>query len=1324
MDGFVHLHVHSEYSLLDGAARLEDLVHKAAELGMKSLALTDHGVMYGAVPFYKLCRANGIKPIIGCEMYFTAGSRKERGSRKDQPIHHLILLAKNEIGYRNLMKLCSIGHLEGFHYKPRIDWEVLERYSEGLVCLSACLGGEIPQHLLHGRHEEAKKAALRYQSVFGDDFYLELQDHGMAEQKKVNILLVELAKETGMNLVVTNDVHFLNEEDAEVQDVLICIGTGKTVEDEDRLKMGSNQLFLKSGAQMAALFPHIKEAIANTTVIAEKCELVLEFGRHILPAYTPIPVGMNAGTYLASLCETGLKERYAHLKEWQDESQWEQLQKRLHYELNVIGNMGFSDYFLIVWDFIAFAHRNGIAIGPGRGSSAGSLVAYVLHITDVDPIKYHLFFERFLNPERVTMPDIDIDFSDERRDEVISYVVDKYGTEHVAQIITFGTMAARAAVRDVGRVLGVPFGEVDKVAKLIPGNVGMTIKRAMKESPDLKQLYDSQSRIKGLLDMAMKVEGMPRHASTHAAGVVISRDPLTDVVPLQAGSEATALTQYSMENLESIGLLKMDFLGLRTLSIIERTVTWIEEQNGEKLDFRQIADNDPLTYEMLGRGDTTGVFQLESAGVRRVLRDLKPSDFEDVISVLALYRPGPMEFIPKFIGGKHGQVTVEYPHQDLEPILKDTYGIIVYQEQIMQIASRMAGFSLGEADLLRRAVSKKKREVLDEQRAHFVAGSLELGYRDEDANAVYDMIVRFADYGFPRAHAAAYGVLAFQTAYLKAHYPVHFMASMLTAVMGSHRKVAEYIVECRRMGIKVLPPDVNESGILFTPQVLVESDHGGGKVNEQGSVRVSDIDVDRVSVQGSLQASVAGVDQANEQGSGRLNEVEVDQVNGNGNVRVSAIDADRVSEQGSQSTSYEVNDKVSDQGSYVGNIRFGLAAIKNVGTQAMESILRERKERPFDSLLDFCRRVDLRTCNKRVIESLIQGGAFDALPGHRAQLLAMLDETVEAATKWRKDRDDLQIQLFDFVESPNWEIDYPEIGKFTVTQQLDMERELLGLYLSGHPLDDYDELLAEDGVDRLMDLVEAPDDTRTVVAGMVVSIKTITTKQGKAMAFIELEDQIERCEVVLFPEVWRRSATHVSKGALLGMRATVQQLDEGFKLLADEVAPLSEGALAQLRRGLARMRSGGASKSTVGSQRANGSKRPTGDKAAGSGLAVSGSPAPTPQAQGKPVQAAGSVAPAGGTGGGTRPPQDGRERKMKTQAQRVFIKVTAAAESAGLLEKLKALLELHPGPLPTVLFYESTGKLLALTERYNIKPSPALFHEMEQMLGEATVKVK
>ncbi|MCH1640220.1 DNA polymerase III subunit alpha [Paenibacillus timonensis] len=1242
MDSFVHLHVHSEYSLLDGAARLEDLVAKAAASGMKALALTDHGVMYGAVPFYKLCQKHGIKPIIGCEAYFTAGSRKERGSRQDQPIHHLILLAKNETGYRNLMKLCSIGHLEGFHYKPRIDWDVLERHREGLVCLSACLGGEVPFHLLRGHYEEAKKAALRYQAAFGEDFYLELQDHGIPEQKKVNPLLVQLAREIGAQLVVTNDAHYLSKEDAEVQDVLICVGTGKTVDDEDRLKMHTNQLYLKTAEEMAELFPHLPEAYANTAKIADSCELELEFDRHILPAYRPIPEGQTAGSYLAELCQQGLADRYGELEVWRDPAEREKLEQRLRYELEIIASMGFSDYFLIVWDFIAFAHRNGIATGPGRGSSAGSLVAYVLRITDVDPIKYNLLFERFLNPERVTMPDIDIDFSDERRDEVIAYVVDKYGAEHVAQIITFGTMAARAAVRDVGRALNVPFGEVDKVAKLIPGH--LPIERALKETPDLKAMYDGSERVKGLLDMAMKVEGMPRHASTHAAGVVISRDPLTDAVPLQAGSEHTALTQYSMENLEAIGLLKMDFLGLRTLSIIERCMNWIREQTGSAPDFRLVPDDDPATYDMLGRGETTGVFQLESTGMRRVLKELKPSVFEDIISVNALYRPGPMEFIPKFIASKHGQIGVEYPHRDLEPILKDTYGIIVYQEQIMQIASKMAGFSLGEADLLRRAVSKKKREVLDEQRSHFVGGSVAQGYSEAEANAVYDMIVRFADYGFPRAHAAAYGVLAFQTAYLKAHYPVQFMASMLTAVTGSHRKVAEYIVECRRMGITVLPPDVNESSVLFTPQ--------------------------------------AGA--------------------GNGTAEAGAED-DSV-EPGRESSS-------------LGVIRFGLAAIKNVGTQAIDSILRERKERPFDSLLDFCRRVDLRTCNKRVIESLIQGGAFDSLPGHRAQLLAMLDETVEAALKWRKERDDLQIQLFDFVESPNWDIEYPDVPKFTAGQQLDLERELLGLYLSGHPLDDFDALLEGDGVERLMDLAEAPDETRTVVAGMVVSVKTITTKQGKAMAFMELEDQIERCEVVLFPEVWRRSAAHVEKGALLALRGVVQQQDEGFKLLADEVAPLSEQSLAQLRRGLARGRGAGAAGARGGASGAAAGPR----AAAGAPAGAAGGQRPASAAG--PGAAARPAAPAAAAPGAA-PAPGARRGQEKTPAQRVFIKITAAAENARLLERLKLLLEQHPGPVATVLFYESTGKLLALTERYSIKPSPALIREMEQMLGSDTVKIR
>lgn len=1365
MSSFVHLHVHSEYSLLDGAARIPDLVNKAADLGMTTLALTDHGVMYGAIPFYKACVERGIKPIIGCEAYMTAGSRKERGSRKDQPIHHLILLAKNMTGYQNLMKLCSIGHLEGFHYKPRIDMESLAAHHEGIICLSACLGGEVPQHLLHGREEEAKRAALRYKNIFGADFYLELQDHGLSEQKRVNPQLIRLAAELDIPLVATNDAHYLSEEDAELQDVLICIGTGKTVDDENRLRIGTNQLYLKSEQEMARLFPHVPEALANTVRIAESCELQLEFGKSILPEYRPLPEGKSPSTYLRQLCEEGMEERYSESSRWTDSELRAALEQRLDYELRVIDSMGFSDYFLIVWDFIAYSHQQGIVTGPGRGSSAGSLVAYTLRITDVDPMKYNLLFERFLNPERISMPDIDIDFSDERRDEVIEYVAKKYGKAHVAQIITFGTMAARAAVRDVGRALNVPYGEVDKAAKLIPAQLGINIQRAMEATPELKALYETKPKTRELLDMAMKVEGMPRHASTHAAGVVISRDPLTDAVPLQEGSEGTALTQYSMENLESIGLLKMDFLGLRTLSIIERCLRWIGE-NGEIPDFRHIPDDDALTYEMLGRGDTMGIFQLESAGVRRVLKELKPSVFEDIISVLALYRPGPMEFISKYIQGKHGQIEVDYPHVDLESILKDTYGIIVYQEQIMQIASRMAGFSLGEADLLRRAVSKKKREVLDLERGHFVQGSLKQGYSEAEADLVYDMIVKFANYGFPRAHAAAYGVLAFQTAYLKAHYPIHFMASMLTAVMGSHRKVAEYVVECRRMDIEVLPPDVNESGILFTP-VLASSnrtkagqaaetqrlegehgedgtasstmehaihvdDHYSGQA-EYGEAPLPDDPGPSPDEDGSAyewQAATAVPEQSEDRiNSGVVTVSTAERLHGTGEEESSH------SEQRGMSAVQEkdgLSNQNSDADTVTGAIRFGLAAVKNVGTQAMESIMIVRQERPFDSLLDFCRRVDLRVCNKRVIESLIQAGAFDTLPGHRAQLLAMLDETVEAALKWRKEREDLQIQLFDFVETPNWEIEYPQIPPYSGNQQLELERELLGLYLSGHPLDDYEDVLESSGADRIMELTEAADDTMAVAAGMVVSVKSITTKQGKAMAFMELEDQIERCEVVLFPEVWRRSQQHVGKGELLVVRAKVQQQDEGFKLLAEEVAPLSPAALEQqLRSRERRGKPGGGSASrpaapprqasgagagaqrssagvNVGAARSSGGQGPAASHSAGGGSGASDANGAASVARRAPEAA-----------GGTE-----QSRGPRVVEQRVFVKITPQSEKPELLARLKQLLQQHSGPVATVLFYEQQQKLLALSDAYRIKPSPSLFSEMEKMLGEGTVKIK
>lgn len=1222
---FVHLHVHSEYSLLDGASRIRELVARAVAGGMKALALTDHGVMYGAIPFYKACKEQGIKPIIGMEAYMTSHSRRERTSRREQPIYHLTLLAKNETGYRNLMRLSTIGHLEGFHYRPRIDFDALSAHAEGLICLSGCMSSELSRLLASDRYEEARALALRYRDLFGEDYFLEIQDHGMLDQKRITSEILRLAKETGIPLVATNDVHYLDREDHALQDVLLCIGTGKTLEDADRMKIETPELYLKSGEEMAALFRHVPEAIANTAVIADRCELELVFGRPVLPAFQPLPEGMDAGTYLASLCREGLHKRYAGTPQWQDADFRTAAEARLRYELDVIGRMGFEDYFLIVWDFVRFARERGIATGPGRGSAAGSLVAYTLWITDVDPIAHKLLFERFLNPERVSMPDIDIDFNDERRDEVIRYVAQRYGEDRVAQIITFGTLAARAAVRDVGRVMNLPYGEVDRAAKLIPGMPGMSIDRAIRENPAFRELAENGGQIGELIAMARRVEGMPRHASTHAAGVVIAPTPLTDYVPLQEGTGGIPLTQYAMEHLEAVGLLKMDFLGLRTLSIIERAVAWIREETGQELDWRKIPLEDEATFALLGRGDTTGVFQLESAGMRRVLREMKPSTFEDIVSVLALYRPGPMDFIPLFIQAKHGRRPVEYPHPSLEPILKDTYGIIVYQEQIMQIASVMAGFTLGQADLLRRAVGKKKREILDEQRQHFVAGCLRQGHREEDANRVYDLIVRFADYGFNRAHAAAYAVLAFQTAYLKAHAPVQFMASMLTSVIGNQRKTAEYVDECRHMGIEVLPPDVNESGVLFTPVRTGRDREGAGKS---------------------------------------------------------------------------------------GAIRFGLAAVKNVGTQAIEAILAARESRKFESLSDFCRRVDPRHCNKRVIESLLLAGALGSLPGHRAQQLAALDETLAAAAAWRKEREALQIELFDFGESVNRIDELPDVAPFGAAQTLELERELLGLYLSGHPLDEYEFVWTELGAEKLVDLAEAPDGSTVLTAGMIVSLKPFVTRKGQSMAFLEMEDRVMAVELVAFPAVWRKAAAFVQKGSLVLVRAKVQQDDENFKLLADDIV-LLDGP--DLRTQAARWRRmvAGAGRSAG---REAGAGRPVQPDAAR--VASGGHAAPAGHA-GNPAPSGREAAP------GLAMPQghDGTSSTLSA-GQRAYIRIDARHEDAACLTSLKALLASNRGPVQTILYYDRGRRTVALTEELWIRPTAGLIGDIERLLGEGSIRFR
>jgi DNA polymerase-3 subunit alpha len=1031
---FVHLHVHSEYSLLDGASNIEQMVREAKSQGMPALALTDHGNMYGTIPFYKACRAHDIKPIIGVEVYVTNQPLTEKMGKDRQDMYHLLLLAETNEGYRNLMQLTTKANLEGFYYKPRVTKEWLRAHHRGLICLSACLAGEVQQALLQSEYEQAKRVALEHAKIFGPEHYfLELQDHGMPEQKKVNAKLIRLAEETGIPLVVTNDVHYTYQRDAVAHDCLLCIGTGKKVKDELRLKFPSPEFYLKSEAEMRKLFPHLPQAYEQTVRIAERCHVEIEFGKEILPQY-PVPQGKSAEQYLRELCEEGLLRRYQQVTA--------KLQERLDYELNVINQMGYADYFLIVWDFMQFAHRQGIVTGPGRGSAAGSLVAYVLQITNVDPIRYGLLFERFLNPERVTLPDIDIDFSDRRRDEVIRYVAQKYGTDRVAQIITFGTLGAKAAVRDVGRVLDISISTVNQLAKNIPSAPGTMLKQAVRDSAILQQMIEEDEKIKHLFQVAAELEGKARHTSTHAAGVVISREPLTHYVPLQQGHDDVSLTQYAMEDLEDIGLLKMDFLGLRNLTLIEEIVELINQHRDQEDPFKleHIPLDDQRTFELLSTGDTTGVFQLESEGMRSVLKRLRPSTFEDVIAVLALYRPGPMDNIPLFIDAKHGRVEVEYPHEDLKPILQDTYGIIVYQEQIMQIASKMAGFTLGEADLLRRAVGKKKREILEQERDHFIQGCIKQGYEQDTAEHVYDLIVRFANYGFNRSHSAAYAVIAYQLAYLKANYPVFFLAALLSTSIGHAEKVAEYLAQARKRGIQVLPPSVVHS--------------------------VADFSVQQ------------------------------------------------------------------------NRIRIGLSVVKHVGHPAINEIVQERQKAPFRNLLDFCQRVSLKICNRRVIESLIMAGAFDDLDMHRAQALANLDDILSMAEQAQglKQSD----QLFFFADELPDDYAWIDVPPYEPFEQLKAEKETLGFYLSGHPLDPYRETAKLYQAYNLAELqtLQTGQSVRTI--GSVIKCRQIKTKKGEPMAFALVEDQGVELELVIFPRVYKQKPTLFVEGSLLFVEGNLE----------------------------------------------------------------------------------------------------------------------------------------------------------------------------------------
>ncbi|WP_027414792.1 DNA polymerase III subunit alpha [Aneurinibacillus terranovensis] len=1061
MATFAHLRVHSEYSLLDSAVRIELLIKKAKELGMTALALTDRAVMYGAIPFYKACLDEGIRPILGMEVYVTNVSLSDRLPAHEEPVYQLVLLAENLEGYRNLLRLTSIAHLEGLHYKPRVTKEILRRYSDGLIALSGAGDGEIGYLLLHDRIEEAKQAARFYQEVYGKDcFFLELQEHNLAEQKQLNTRTVALGREMDLPLVATNSVRYIDREDYTIYQVLQCIGQGKTLDEARTLKIETDEYYLKSAAEMSDRFVFLPEAIENTERIGNRCDVQIPLGRHILPQF-PIHEGTTADAYLKKLCYEGLLERYGG-------DVPESTRERLDYELSVIKQMGFSDYFLIVWDFIRYARENGIAVGPGRGSAAGSLVAYTLRITNIDPVKYKLLFERFLNPERVSMPDIDVDFSYDRRDEVIRYVVEKYGPDRVAQIITFGTMAARAAIRDVGRVLNMAPGTVDRIAKLIPAEPGMTLDKALQRNAQLKQAMEENSQTHRLFMLAQAVEGMPRHASTHAAGVVISREPLTEYVPLQEGHEGHALTQYAMEQLEEIGLLKMDFLGLRNLTLLENAVSFIREHEGQAPDLARIPLDDEASYRLLAEADTAGVFQLESGGMRRVLREVRPSVFEDIVAVLALFRPGPMEFIPDFAAAKHGKHEVTYLHPALKPILQDTYGFILYQEQIMQIASSVAGFTLGEADILRRAVSKKKKELLQEQRERFVAGCLAQGHDSGLANQLYDWIVRFADYGFNRSHSAAYALIAYQTAYLKANYPLPFMAALLTMVMGNTAKVAEYIEECKRKSILVLPPDINHSDMVFT------------------------------------------------------------------------IDN--------------------------GALRVGLAAVKNVGVQAIRHLIDERKQGAFVDLHDVCLRTDPRICNRRVLEALILCGAMDSLPGHRAALLEALEEVIEWSSRLRKEREASQMVLF---RADANKIERPELPlatkAFSPKEMLEQEKEFLGLYLSGHPLEEFDKLFDHPSLTPVHRLGEKENESVSI-AGMVVQCKRITTKKGDSMAFLTLEDKHAQVEVVIFPRVYEKYAHLLKKDRVLVMEGKIDKqghTEGGIKFIANHITDAKESECAR-----------------------------------------------------------------------------------------------------------------------------------------------------------------
>jgi len=1070
---FTHLHVHTEYSLLDGSNKISECVKRVKELGMDSVAITDHGVMYGVIDFYRAACAEGIKPIIGCEVYVAPNSRFDKElTGGDDRYYHLVLLAENQVGYQNLSKIVSRGFTEGYYYKPRVDMEILRQFHEGIIALSACLAGEVQRYIVKGLVDEAKKAALKYQDCFGKgNYFLELQDHGIPQQRTVNGVLQAMSRELDIPLVATNDVHYTYAEDEKAHDILLCIQTGKRVSDEDRMRYEGGQYYIKSEQEMAQLFPYAREALENTHKIAERCNVEIEFGNTKLPHYE-VPQGYTPETYLRKLCDDGLRQHYAD----ENGDIAESLRERLEYELDTIKTMGYVDYFLIVWDFINYSREHDIAVGPGRGSAAGSLVSYCLHITNIDPIKYNLLFERFLNPERVSMPDIDVDFCFERRQEVIDYVGRKYGQEKVVQIVTFGTMAARGVIRDVGRVMDLPYSYVDGIAKMIPMELGITIEKALTMNPEFHTLYESDEQVHELIDMCRRLEGLPRHTSMHAAGVVICPEAAEELVPLSRGSDGSITTQFTMTTLEELGLLKMDFLGLRTLTVIQNAVRIIEETNGIHINVDDIDYDDKQVLDSLGTGRTDGVFQLESAGMKTFMKELKPHSLEDIIAGISLYRPGPMDFIPKYIKGKNEPDKVEYACAQLEPILKPTYGCIVYQEQVMQIVRDLGGYTLGRSDLVRRAMSKKKQAVMEKERANFVYGNpdehvpgcVAKGIDAKTAEGIYDTMMDFAKYAFNKSHAAAYAVVSYQTAYLKYYYPVEFMAALMTSVIDNISKVSEYILTCRNMGIRILPPDVNEGEMGFS---------------------------------------------------------------------------------------------VKD-----GAIRFALTAVKGVGRPTIESLVRERRERGiYKNLNDFITRLADSDLNKRVVENFIKAGAFDSMPGTRKQLMYGYTQIFDHIVKDRKNNMAGQMSLFDLAgEDAKEEFDYklPAVGEFDKEQLLAFEKEVVGVYISGHPLEEYRNLWEkqitaktndfyiqeESGVPKL-----AHNETVTI-GGMISAIQTKYTKNNQAMAFLTLEDLVGAVEVIVFPKIYARDHHRIQMDAKVFAKGRVSVEDEqDGRLIAESI---------------------------------------------------------------------------------------------------------------------------------------------------------------------------